>query len=556
LKYCKNRWSIICIRVQLLSFQFRVYSPTTDYPHLNRKILQKIMDQSKKKKVLIIGAGIAGMSAGCYLQMNGYDTEIFESNSMSGGLCTSWKRKGYTFDPCTHWLIGTKKTSEFYPIWMELGVLRNTIIYNHNKFKTAWSINGREFSLFADIDLFEQEMLRFAPEDKRIIKNYCAAIREVKKIRLPIYKARENFGILDYLSFPFKNWRLVRLVSRWRNVTIENFANRFRNEELKQLFLGFFTGHEDFSIIAQFFTLSWFSRQEAGRPAGGSHTVSTNLQQRYESLGGKIRFQSPVKEIRIENKNANGLILDNGKTVSGDYIISAADMHCTITNLLKTGDKSIFKAYFDKNIPFPSFIDVNLGIDTTLDLDLPHRICYDTDKEVALGNGLSSKNIVSHIFNFDKSTAPEGKSVIMTHLRCGEFDYWQKLYNENPTAYAAEKKRIADEIIDIVDKKFSTEQVRIREHIEVIDVTTPVSYYRWTGNYRGSYEGWIPTPKLIGNSLKRNVPGINNFFMAGHWIEPGGGIPAAAISGRKVAQIICKKDARKFKTIKVSETVE
>jgi phytoene dehydrogenase-like protein len=46
------------------------------------------------KKVIIIGAGIAGLSAGCYLQMNGYDTEIFELHNIPGGLCTGWKRKG------------------------------------------------------------------------------------------------------------------------------------------------------------------------------------------------------------------------------------------------------------------------------------------------------------------------------------------------------------------------------------------------------------------------------------------------------------------------------
>ena len=58
------------------------------------------------KKVDIIGAGIAGLSAGCYLQMNGYDTEIFELHDKPGGLCTSWKRGDYAIDGCIHWLVG------------------------------------------------------------------------------------------------------------------------------------------------------------------------------------------------------------------------------------------------------------------------------------------------------------------------------------------------------------------------------------------------------------------------------------------------------------------
>jgi phytoene dehydrogenase-like protein len=56
------------------------------------------------KKVNIVGAGIAGLSAGCYLQMNGYDTQIFEAHNLPGGVCTSWKRKGYTIDNCIHCL--------------------------------------------------------------------------------------------------------------------------------------------------------------------------------------------------------------------------------------------------------------------------------------------------------------------------------------------------------------------------------------------------------------------------------------------------------------------
>ena len=61
----------------------------------------------EKKKIGIIGAGMAGLSAGCYLQMNGYDTEIFEASNSPGGLVTAWKRKGYAIDGCIHGLVGS-----------------------------------------------------------------------------------------------------------------------------------------------------------------------------------------------------------------------------------------------------------------------------------------------------------------------------------------------------------------------------------------------------------------------------------------------------------------
>ena len=60
-----------------------------------------------EKKIVIIGAGIAGLSAGCYSRMNGYSVEIYESHALPGGLCTSWKKGEYTIDGCLHWLTGS-----------------------------------------------------------------------------------------------------------------------------------------------------------------------------------------------------------------------------------------------------------------------------------------------------------------------------------------------------------------------------------------------------------------------------------------------------------------
>jgi phytoene dehydrogenase-like protein len=73
------------------------------------------------KSIIVIGAGIAGLSAGCYAQMNDYRTRIFEMHDKPGGLCTSWKRQGYTFDGCIHRLLGSAPGQPFHRMWKELG---------------------------------------------------------------------------------------------------------------------------------------------------------------------------------------------------------------------------------------------------------------------------------------------------------------------------------------------------------------------------------------------------------------------------------------------------
>ncbi|MCJ7666486.1 MAG: NAD(P)/FAD-dependent oxidoreductase, partial [Actinobacteria bacterium] len=88
-----------------------------------------------KKKIVIIGGGIAGLSTGCYAQLNGYDSEIYEMHTMPGGVCTSWKRGDYLFDHCLHWVLGSNKGTSLYPIFKELGVADNIEFFYTDKFR-------------------------------------------------------------------------------------------------------------------------------------------------------------------------------------------------------------------------------------------------------------------------------------------------------------------------------------------------------------------------------------------------------------------------------------
>ncbi|MBK9613853.1 FAD/NAD(P)-binding protein [Candidatus Amarobacter glycogenicus] len=77
-----------------------------------------------EKSIIIIGAGVAGLAAGCYAQMNGYRSQIFELHDIPGGLCTAWERQGYTIDGCIHYLFGSAPGQPFHQVWEELGALK------------------------------------------------------------------------------------------------------------------------------------------------------------------------------------------------------------------------------------------------------------------------------------------------------------------------------------------------------------------------------------------------------------------------------------------------
>jgi phytoene dehydrogenase-like protein len=81
----------------------------------------------------------------------------------------------------------------------------------------------------------------------------------------------------------------------------------------------------------------------------------------------------------------------------------------------------------------------------------------------------------------------------------------------------------------------------------MVDVASPVTFERYTGNWQASYEGFLPTPKSVRVAIQNTLPGLRNFYMAGQWVRAGGGIPTGIITGREAVRLICKQDRGKFR---------
>jgi phytoene dehydrogenase-like protein len=147
-----------------------------------------------------------------------------------------------------------------------------------------------------------------------------------------------------------------------------------------------------------------------------------------------------------------------------------------------------------------------------------------------------------HFYNFDPTLAPHGKTLV-TVMFPADYDYWSKLH-EDLGRYKSEKENIADAVVSALDKRFPG----LAAEVEMRDVATPTTFVRYTGNWKGSFEGWMVTPGTwsFGKAMRKDLPGLKNFYLAGQWVEPGGGLPAVAMSGRNVMQIICKHEGTKF----------
>jgi len=111
-------------------------------------------------------------------------------------------------------------------------------------------------------------------------------------------------------------------------------------------------------------------------------------------------------------------------------------------------------------------------------------------------------------------------------------------------SYNKIKEEFAQQVVDILDKKI----IGIKEIIEKVDIATPATFQRYTNNWNGSIQGWLPGKNMIARSpIHAKLPGLKNFYFVGHWTIPGGGLPVAIKSARDASMIICHKTKKTFK---------
>ncbi len=495
-----------------------------------------------EKSIIIVGGGIAGLSAGVYGRMNGFKTRIFEMHKKKpGGLCTAWKRQGYTIDGCIHWLVGSGVGSAFNRIWNDLGALDGKTIVDFDEYMRFEAVDGTTFIAYTNLDRLERHMKELSPEDAPVIDEFITAARKCTRFEPPLGKAPELMNFFDFLRLIATQFGLLRLLWKWNKISLTEFGNRFKNRLIRESFPLLFM--PDFPMTFMLMTFAWMHNRAAGYPIGGSLPFAQAIEQKYLSLGGEITYKSNVVKIMTQSGRAVGVRLEDGTEHRADYVISAADGHATIFDMLGGAfvDETIC-GYYEKLVPFPPLLYVALGVNRTFPEIPPSAGTVIELEQAVTVAGKEHRHLGFHIYDFDPTLSPQGKTVIIVMIAT-DYEYWRKL-RENDAQYKSEKEAVADNIVAILDKRFPG----LAGLVEMRDVASPTTFVRYTGNWKGSFEGWQVTPKtwFFGQVMKRTLPGLDNFYMAGHWVEPGGGLPTVAISGRNVIQIICKKEKKTF----------
>jgi phytoene dehydrogenase-like protein len=439
-------------------------------------------------------------------------------------------------------MCGTSPENSTYQFWNDIIDMQSIRFVYQDTHCVVEDKEQKRIYFYSDVVQLEKELLAKAPEDKKQINELISGIKKFSTLQMPVFKPYENMTFTDKLKVAFQMLPYLFRLNKYVRTTNQAFAAKLKNPDLRRAFEAAFVG--DSSLFYSIMALVWRHKKETGYPIGGAVHISSSIEKRYKQLGGKILFNSKVTSILVEDNKVKGIGLENDGKYYGDIILSAADGRTTIYDMLsgKFRDKNIIERYESKAFQTISkTLYVSLGINKDFS-NQPHKLFFPLDKTIRI-DPMTELDVleISH-YCFDPSAAPEGKSLLTLMPESKDWEYWYNLRKNDNQKYNLEKERVANEIIDALDKRFGS----IKENLEMVDVVTPATYIHYTNNWTGGQTSWKPTTKTFGKTTLWQIKGLSNFYMTGQWASISGGLNNVVMMGNHLAQIICKNEGIKF----------
>ena len=497
------------------------------------------------KKIVIIGGGIAGLSAGIFAQKNGFDSIIVEKHHTLGGECTGWDRQGYHIDGCIHWLLGTKEGTQIHDLWSTVGALNGVGIYHPESFM-AVEHEGVTVNFYRDLERFESSWLEISPEDKEEIEEFCSDIKQLHSFSIPSGKPVDMMSLIEKIKYLLSMKDTSPLMQKYGKMSVKELAKKFKHAALREAIASFMP-EGDYSAIAILFPLGTFTSGQSSIPQGGSKSLVKRMAERYLSLGGTVEASCEVLEVAIEGDTVKGIKCKNGKSFKADYFIAACDAKVLYEKLLKGRypDQAFEKRYNNPDIyPLASNIYIGIGYEGEMN-DIPRTLKFPLESVDIKQNQKPIEHLQMTHYGYEPNFAPKGHTVITCAINQfkPELDAWEALVKDKK-AYTKEKTRIGEAVIAALETRFS----HMKGKLKLLDVASPQTYVRYCNAYRGAFMGFWPT--ISGRSLAHTgrIKGLDNMLLSGQWLQPPGGLPVAVITGKDTIMRICKKEKQQFIT--------
>ena len=479
------------------------------------------------KHVVIIGAGITGLTAGIYARRSGFNVTLIEQHSIVGGMCTSWKRKGYLFEGAMHWLTGSGPETAVHEIWKDVGALgENVPVFLRDPFHCVeWE--GETLHLYRDIDKTVEHLRAVSPEDEPLLRRLAGDVKILSKMQMPITDIKgvkaENPKRMS-LSFLFKILPLLPAIGRLGKISCGDLTMRFKHPGIRRLF-GILP--DEYMASSLVFTLATLHTGDGGYPEGGSLAMADRMAKKFSELGGNLMLNTQAQKVIIRDGKATGVTLPDG-ALDADAVLVTQETVAALDRLFDAPPQDAWLKELRENVKPAVCTFISLGVRA----ELPDGMLPEWRLETPIT--YADQTIHELGFNSYRHYAPEGGTALTTAFMGDTYDYWKQARDEG--RYADEKQALAEQIRRALCAKYP----QCEGKIEVIDIATPLTYERYTGAYHGSWMSVVgPGDKM--KEYSGCCADIAGLYFAGHRMMPPGGLPTAAASGRRAAQLLCRQ---------------
>lgn len=485
----------------------------------------------KKYDVLVIGAGLGGLSAAARLAKNGQRVLLLERHHSPGGYASSFVRGRFEFDPSLHALsgVGTERNrGGLYHYLEDLGVAQKVEFL---------PIPNVYRSVFPDLDITiptgrenaEDVLISNFPHEAKGIKSFFdkifATYEEVAMLQKGV--AGDYPHVFDYMT------------KTLGDVLYSDVKDPRARAVIAQLWGYVGLPPSKLSYLIYALVLASYNGLGGVHIKGKSRALSNAFVEVIEEMGGEVRFRCGAKKILTSEGRVRGVITEEDEEIAADYIVCNADIITTCVDLI--GLDKIPNSFVEKlrssEVAVSTF-NVYLGLDcppTELgikeyetfvndgyDFDRLFENCFKLEAPVSI-IAFTTYNLV------DPDFSPPGTSAVaLTTLQFA--DPW---YNVKPSQYVEVKNSIADKMIAMAERVAPG----LREHIEVMEVATPLTNMRYAANYGGSILGFgYPAKEPILERMSPLGP-LKGLYLAGAWAR-GGGYHPCMESGQTAADWI------------------
>ncbi len=491
------------------------------------------MDQSKKH-VIIIGAGLGGLTTACLLGKKGYKVTILEKNDLPGGRANLLIRdsiKGqFIFDKGPSWymmpdifehtfsLLGENITDH-----MELSLLSPS-------YRVFLESTKQSYDFYADIEKNKQTFESLEKGSGAVLENFLEQTKEQYEI------AVNEFMFKNYDSiFDFMNRRVMSLGARLplfkKQSTIIN--KKFHHELLRKVmqYQTVLLGTSPFETPGIYTLMNYVDfKLGVWYPKGGIYEIPKALVRIAQKHNVTIRTNTSVTEIIVQNGKASGVRLETGEILEADIIVSNADYHHTEQTLLAPEYREHTERYWDKRTLAPSAFILYLGIDGTIPSLSHHNLLFSKNWEE------NFKQI------FDTPTWPDSPSVYV----CAPSKSDNAVAPENTenlfvlvpiasglTSTEEHKKMYTEKILTLLEQELHIPNLRERILAqEVYSVENFISDYNaFKGTALGLAHTLSQTAIMRPNNISKKV---RDLYFVGAGTNPGIGMPICLISAELV----------------------